>query len=1405
MTLNRYDFNEAQWSALMAPIDTDVLVSAGAGSGKTFVLSQKVYKHIVEGDVKPSEVLVLTFTNNAAHEMKERIIACFGGLRLKGLPGFLDATFVLEGNEASLRTVSQGKRTKTRKLRLLEKQDPLDPYVGVWIGEGLSLQIDHNGTGTYDDGSRHPFSYEAKDDSHFQNEILSSHIQTFDSFNQYLLGLYGDRLGYPRSITVAPECLMSAKREKLLEGILNEDYQDASKKECLEEAISLFSYNSDDGLREAVKELSESLCELNPEERANFYASFEERCFSRDSFAEYLKSLRQKVIDFIGQRVFNAYCILHPEKSFTTFDPANPLKASDFGDNPILFDMVGSLDECEQIGDPLSFFAALDSLTEHYPAFYLYKDSGWFSRLTKKYPLSKEETDVTKEAAKEIRKIAWSGIKDCFALDAICYSRRYQTFEKAYAQHLRLKEPVGYILSLAKRLDERLEADKKASGALTFTDIKHAALRLLVDPHFADAAEEIRSRFKFIVIDEYQDTEPAQEAFIDAMLKTKSDGSRSHLFAVGDAKQSIYAFRGSDVSLFNERKAALADGHDGHQVIPMNVNYRSGEKLLSAINRIFGTFMSVSQGGIDYTLESERLKYPSFGGSFDLPYDDFGISRITSTTGVNDDMGLLPETPLVTKNYRIEWEASAIADDIKRKIDSGYKVYDPKAGIRPCRYDDFAILIRNGKKSFRIYSSVFERKGIPLNFKISAELDQSEPVILISSLLGLIGEALGLEKADVPHLFASIARSYAYRYDDKRLEEILFKRDESGRPSLDAIRQEPLMKDIDDFAIRHKDATLTEIFLDLVVEFPVIEALPRLGDVAKYVQDIDELQTLLKASEEAGEGLDEFLIFLKDINRYGIKLTSEESISMSGAVDLMTIHASKGLGRLIVYLPMFGNQKGRDEGERVFDSDLGFVKPYHRLPSEADPEPNAFSVPYALNVKDETKAATLKNEAVRLYYVALTRAQNQVIFVGDPLCKGILRKEEQDKETLQWLYEGFEAYSLTEEALSAFKKRFGACPGFDMNAETEYRKNLEKVCSFATLADDKQNQEALDRANEARTAVNDFLASVLSSYLDEFEDALADPDIFARIYAFGQFQYDVEDQDGLFLRYRKKSTKESIFDEDGDDEEEEWDEDDEAPSDPGRLPGTLKKAMDWYANHADADVIAQAIAGIKVDEGPNTNPLIILRGIFYVYEGIKKSVTLNFNSSIYKERESVFDLSTYDKGEKKDIIAPSYPVDDSEIPFPMRVKARASKLPSFDDEDNPIKEALTFGVRLHSYFENVDWDEPDASFIENPGDRKRIQRVLEMPLLQSLRGGEFFPEYQYYDPELATTGSIDLLVRQNGHLTIIDWKTKSIDDEAYDGQLRVYRHNVSRLFGVEEESIDLYLVSILEASARKVE
>ena len=134
--------NKEQALAINSSPKKDILISAGAGSGKTKTLSEKVFQMVSKGIIKPDELLVLTFTNNAAHEMKERIIKSF------------------------------------------KSSSPL-----------------------------------------IAKQMLSAHIQTFDSFSQYLVSMNASRLGLADNIGIIDASVISSKRSELLDEIILEKYE----------------------------------------------------------------------------------------------------------------------------------------------------------------------------------------------------------------------------------------------------------------------------------------------------------------------------------------------------------------------------------------------------------------------------------------------------------------------------------------------------------------------------------------------------------------------------------------------------------------------------------------------------------------------------------------------------------------------------------------------------------------------------------------------------------------------------------------------------------------------------------------------------------------------------------------------------------------------------------------------------------------------------------------------------------------------------------------------------------------------------------------------------------------------------------------------------------------------------
>ena len=210
------------------------------------------------------------------------------------------------------------------------------------------------------------------------------------------------------------------------------------------------------------------------------------------------------------------------------------------------------------------------------------------------------------------------------------------------------------------------------------------------------------------------------------------------------------------------------------------------------------------------------------------------------------------------------------------------------------------------------------------------------------------------------------------------------------------------------------------------------------------------------------------------------------------------------------------------------------------------------------------------------------------------------------------------------------------------------------------------------------------------------------------------------------------------------------------------------------------------------------------RFIFESYENKDyRDTTLIF------EGEDEYEEEVDEEGYAEEVISKidQLPVDDSIITFPTIIKERASKQRHYDEsvEDTIPDQVLTRGVYLHRLMELVDFVSKDTSFIKNEKDKKLINNVLSNPVFNDLGSAKIYKEYGYYDETLQTTGFIDLLYFKDNECYIVDYKSRSIDDEAYERQLRIYQRNVELLFNINKEHMHLYLLSLSENRIKEVQ
>lgn len=1317
--------NKEQQRAIDATALEDVIISAGAGSGKTFTLSIKIYEMVRRGDVKPSQLLVLTFTDNAAHEMKERILR-----------------------------------------RFKENQSP------------------------------------------YASEMISSHVQTFDSFALYLVTKYAGRLSLSTPINILPEDLLASKKAEFLDAVFQSHYE--KDKARMMRVLSRYNLQDDKSTKDIVLSLYHHLDSLLPALRKDFIEHYEERYLSKEFYSKLREEAYKQHLGKVSAALRYAEFLEAHADSFKE-DPAScqqcfhilnrkelfeqgieNLSFRDEGIQELVHDMSAVLNG-KDLDSFFHFFADLSCNFDHY---------------FKKKKTKKKKGEV--EAEKTDCKIARDFLKKELPLPLLFSMSE----EEGYERILRKKEDILFLLELEEELRIKMEDYQKRTNSYPFSVISNLALSLLQNSEYEDCAEEIRNQFRFVMIDEYQDTNDLQEAFIAGLMKERKDGGRAHLFCVGDAKQSIYGFRNSNVALFNRRIDEYSAGKENQSVIAMNTNYRSERAVLDDINYIFDSYMTMDHGDIEYTSELQQLKSGRQSPADFQRKEGYGITRLN----------YVMKSKMSTAEKR-RMECLSIIGDIQDRIRRNEMV-----GDRKIRYSDFCIIVRT-KSNYAIYQELFQQYGIPLNNKAKANLKGIDALNALQSLLSLMDYRMHGTKADVRHLFASVARSYLFSYSDQKIYDLVTateEREVDGEVktvlTLTPLLGDDIMKKVDVFIQEHRGESFSSIFLALLREFSVIEKLYRISNVQDNLDKIECINQMVKASETMGEGLTDFVLRFKNLDKYGLNLSADTIIAEENAVDLMTIHASKGLEREVVYLPVSSNElsKGSTMTKSDFDFSLEYgillpdytfgrvldeeSKVYHPLPNPIE------TLPYYLfrhQNKDPDRA-----EHVRLVYVALTRAKSHIVIVGDEDGTEVRMRS---RENLYGMLSFVNHKTVfTEET---WKK---VAPLMSDGETGKYKTLVQQMENFPMAFARKDFRRDADY--EYYKAVYDYLRETLNRALTDFETAVllrlyekrkkdinpdsVSPAEMARMYyldpSIHDFDACFEAQKGTLTLSEDEGEEENVDEESGDEENQVEEtncflsKDDMKAAleeycrsvfaeDKSLYPFPQGKASDEEMTSRRKLFYLQRLLAMKGDSPLLTEVSYRREGIYPDLHQLAKMPSLSFANDII----SVYDPLLHGQ------------VDDAVIAFPAEKKERAS-MSRVHDGDNDVSEALGRGVRLHKIMELVSFTTRDVSFLKKESERRLVRKILALPLFDGVTEEMVKKEYTYYDEEFLTYGSIDLLIHKGENYLIIDYKTGDISHEEYDRQLSVYRRNLSHVLSVPEERISGVVLSLTKGTMRKV-
>lgn len=549
---------------------------------------------------------------------------------------------------------------------------------------------------------------------------------------------------------------------------------------------------------------------------------------------------------------------------------------------------------------------------------------------------------------------------------------------------------VELFFALILALDQRYATMKQQNGIIDFSDFEHLTLKILRAP---EARSYYRSRIAEIYIDEYQDTSQIQEAII---TEIRND----NCLMVGDVKQSIYRFRHARPQIFLERLLSCRDGESG-KLFELNRNFRSQTPIIDTVNQWFGQLMSPAVGEIDYgaghaliagakecedlTLPAVKLLALNLESEPEAEAETINGSTAEAANDSTDDNNAdvsdeQEDGETAAELSKYEQEARLAALEIKKLLTAGVAC------------SDIAILVRT-RNIMDKCASILTDYGIPLE-EPEAKPFLDTPVL---RLLEALVHVLDNRRQDI-HL-AAVMRSplYGGGFSDNELaqmrlessqtecdhvffHEVLDWYADNGADEVLRTRTAGFCSFIDDLRQREPVLSIVELLLLVLEKTGFRDHLARLTGEPTALAELNMFLNFANNFEQRGRrGLYAFARHIERLHQLKQKLSeADESPEKSTAVRLMTMHGSKGLEFPVVFIIGARSQlKLHEESQAVLLSDdvgigIDYVDPERRV---------RYPTPLKQAMFEELKARS-RSEELRLLYVALTRAKQNLYITG---------------------------------------------------------------------------------------------------------------------------------------------------------------------------------------------------------------------------------------------------------------------------------------------------------------------------------------------------------------------------------------------------------------------------------------
>lgn len=939
--VNKMKWTKDQQSIIDFCEKQDLLVSAAAGSGKTAVMTERIRRRSLSGQVDVSKMLVMTFTDLAAQNMRDRIERSFRQALEDNIAvnGSLEARSVIDKQlmmlqQAQISTIHSfcWQIIQTWSSELTDSKG--DPYLEA-------------GLGVLDETRKKMLLEQAVDEvlevlyelmsEHESNEFMGN--KEVSSTNQYISCDVPDF-----ETSTEPFCLNGSPVT------LAEWLRDFA---CLFDSMSGRRDDSDfrDMLVHSLEKIrSLADYELWCREQLNEYMAKANHFASSSEYEKYIKQLKN-LLEMAEEGVENLKLL--PYYDHLMQDDISGKEEPRF--QSCLKSQLTGIIELRRILE--------DTDPDKWDRIYELSRAIESSYLLPKRTEEKREfmTEYNSRLAPLMHYI--TGFPSADKLENYYVELPIHMFSTTVAS---IENDLGRMHGLLSRFCEtvimidraylRLKLEEKA---IDFSDFEHFALKLLRIPEVRD---NYRERYQEIYLDEYQDTNNIQESIIRQIAD-------DNVFMVGDIKQSIYRFRYANPALFAKKAERYERDPSTGRLMRLNQNFRSVPGIIDGVNRFFNSFLTEESGEIDYTKGHQLTAGKLSAGDARVKVMIVNVKENQLSANFSDDD--------IREDGSTAKESLAVIREIRNLIKS-----------ESCGYGDIAILART-RAVCQVYYRQLADHGIPVTAAGEREFLDSPELRLMESLINLLDNM----QQDIP--LAAIMRSGIAEDPFSEEDLMMIRSEDKERMSCpDADRH--FYASVMHFRVEGSDQKLrqrVDNFLGIIETWREYERFMSISELIGHIYEesglLDRVSTLDSGSDRVKDlelfrewadgfersrqrGLYSFALYIRKIREKRLSDRGFDTVtSVENAVQIMTVHASKGLEFPIVFLAGAGKMMEKKSNLNLLAvSEHGGITGFAVDPERMERHMTALHYSHLV---DSIRAE--RAESYRLLYVAMTRAE----------------------------------------------------------------------------------------------------------------------------------------------------------------------------------------------------------------------------------------------------------------------------------------------------------------------------------------------------------------------------------------------------------------------------------------------